>query len=299
MTRKPSQRSLEHALAFKAYEIEELADVYFFRPLGAVIAYASRPVGISPIGLTVLGGIVGVIAGILMYQPSLGVFGFALLVLHSVIDSADGQLARLTNRTSELGRVLDGVGGYATFAAAYLAIAMGVVARGGSSSIFVWALGAGVCTALQAQLYDYHRSVYANVVLKARPPEIWGSDLSGVSGRVAHGYQAVQRLLISGHAEVEDAVRSRAADGVVRPGDASLYRRCFYWSVRRWNVLGDNTRIYAVGILAFLHHLEWVFPFIVVVMSGVAFVLALWQQSDDRRFLSALSELDSRSGETL
>src|SRR5438093_3941517 len=35
-------RSFHRALAFKAYEIEELADVYFFRPLGAVAALAAR-----------------------------------------------------------------------------------------------------------------------------------------------------------------------------------------------------------------------------------------------------------------
>lgn len=288
MTLKPGQRSLERALAFKAYEIEELADVYFFRPLGAVIAHASRPVGISPTGLTVLGGIVGMAAGALMYWPSLGLLGFALLVLHSVLDSADGQLARLTNRTSELGRILDGVGGYATWAASYVAIAMGVVARGGGNSIFLWAVAAGICTALQAQLYDYHRSVYAKVALNARPPENWGAGLEGLGGRVARGYQAVQRLLIGRHSEVENAIRSRASDGEVPPGDRERYRRFFYWSVRRWNVLGDNTRIYAIGVFAFLRHLEWVFPFIVLAMSGVSIAFWAWQRADDRRFLQSL-----------
>ena len=104
---KPESRHapLERSLAFKAYEIEELADVYFFRPLGAVVAYASRSVGMSPNGLTVLGGIVGAAGGGLLYVESLGALAFALLILHGVIDSADGQLARLTNRTSELGRI--------------------------------------------------------------------------------------------------------------------------------------------------------------------------------------------------
>ncbi len=290
MTPKPGQTSLHRALAFKAYEIEELADLYFFRPLGAVIAHASRPVGISPTGLTVLGGIVGVVAGALMYDPSWGLVGFALLVLHSVIDSADGQLARLTNRSSELGRILDGVGGYATFAAVYLAIAMGVVARGGSRTVYLWAVAAGVCTALQAQLYDYHRSVYANVVLKARPPENWGEDLSGLGGRIAKGYQAIQRLLIGRHVEVEDAIRLRAVAGEVSPEDRERYRRCFYWAVRRWNVMGDNTRIYAVGVFAFLHHLEWMFPFIVIGMSVVGVLLGIWQEADDKRFLAAVPE---------
>ena len=43
---------LQQALAFKAYEIEELADVYFFRPLGAVIAHSAKVLGLTPTHLT-------------------------------------------------------------------------------------------------------------------------------------------------------------------------------------------------------------------------------------------------------
>lgn len=288
MTLKRGQSSLHTALAFKAYEIEELADLYFFRPFGALIAHASRPVGISPTALTVFGGIVGVASGVLLYWPSLGVLGFALLVLYSVFDSADGQLARLTNQASELGRILDGVGGYATFTAAYLAIALGVVSRGGSDSIFGWMLAAGISTALHAQLYDYHRTVYADIVIKARAKAFWGDELSGVSGRIAHAYGVVQRLLVGRHEAVEAAIRRRSPGGTVAEADRALYRRCFYWSVRRWNALGDNTRIYAIGVLAFAGHLEWYFVFIAVVMNAVAVLFWAWQRADDRRFLDSL-----------
>ncbi len=98
------------ALAFKAYEIEELADVWFFRPLGAVVARAAAALGLTPIQVTVAGGLVGMVAGALLYDESLAFAAFALLIVHSVIDSADGQLARMTGQVSELGRLLDGDG---------------------------------------------------------------------------------------------------------------------------------------------------------------------------------------------
>lgn len=286
MTRKPGHTSLHRLLAFKAYEIEELADVYFFRPAGAVIAHASRPVGISPTMLTVFGGIVGVSAGVALYHPSLGLVGFVLLVLHSVFDSADGQLARLTNRSSDLGRILDGVGGYATFGAVYLALALGIIARGGSDWIIAWAVAAGISNALQAQFYDYHRTVYANIVLHARPPSFWGGGLTGVSGSIARGYLRIQRLLTGSHADVEEAMRRRAVAGRMPDEDRERYRQFFYWSVRRWNVLGDNTRIYAVGLLALVGHLDWFFAFVVVLMNSVVVLLWAWQEILDRRFLA-------------
>ena len=55
-------------LAFKAYEIEELADVYFFRPLGMVFARAARALGLTPTTVTMIGAGVGVVGGALLYD---------------------------------------------------------------------------------------------------------------------------------------------------------------------------------------------------------------------------------------
>jgi len=287
MTPEPGQPSLERSLAFKAYEIEELADVYFFRPLGALIAHASRSVGISPDALTVFGGIVGVVAGSLLYDPALGLFAFGLLIVHGIIDSADGQLARLTNRTSEFGRILDGAGGYATHAAVYLAIALGAASRGTSPAIFAWAGAAAVCNTMQAQMYDYHRTVYATVVVRGRAPAV-ESPAQGWAGWLARRYAAVQRRLIGDHAAAEQALRDRAASGTVSAADRQRYRAAFYWPVRGWNLLGDNTRFYAIGVLAWLHRLEWFFAFILIPMNAALIMMWLWQARADRRFLGSL-----------
>jgi len=288
MTPEPGHSSLERALAFKAYEIEELADIYFFRPFGALIAHASRRVGMSPTTLTVFGDIVGVVAGSLLYSPALGMVAFALLIAHGVIDSADGQLARLTNRTSELGRILDGVGGYATHLAAYLAIAIGAVARGASPAVFLWAAVAGICNIVHAQMYDYHRTVYATVVLRGIPPEVHDSQAAGWLGRIARAYQMLQRRLIGLHGAVEDALRRESHGGTVSADDRQLYRTTFYWPVRGWNLLGDNTRFYAIGVLAWLNRLDWFFLFILGPMNVALVGLWLWQARADRRFLMSL-----------
>jgi phosphatidylglycerophosphate synthase len=145
-------------LAFKAYEIEELVDVYFFRRAGILVARAARTLSLSPNAVSVIAALVGVAGGAMLASERLATIGFGLLIVHGVIDSADGQLARMTGRTSEFGRVLDGISGYVTHIAAYLAVVIGVISRGGSPWIVVLAVIAGVCTAMQAQMYDYHRT---------------------------------------------------------------------------------------------------------------------------------------------
>ncbi|MGE0703845.1 MAG: CDP-alcohol phosphatidyltransferase family protein, partial [Vicinamibacterales bacterium] len=234
-------------LAYKAYEIEELADIYFFRRLGYIVAHAARLIQLTPNAVSIAAALVGVAGGALLYWPRLALVGFGLLVLHGVVDSADGQLARMTNNTSELGRILDGVSGYVTHVAIFVAVALASMAAGASGSILLWAAAAGVSAAMQAQMYDYHRDSYARCVIRgtlgAQRSEAAAQSSSGMRAvlqRLAVIYGALQRRLAGVHPEVEEALRRRAHSGQVRAEDRARYRASYYWPVRGWNVLGDN-----------------------------------------------------------
>jgi CDP-alcohol phosphatidyltransferase len=288
VTPRDGQSVLAQGLAFKAYEIEELADVYFFRPLGSLIARGGRALGMTPTHLTIIGTFVGIAGGVLLYDERLGAFAFALLIVYGIVDSADGQLARMTAQVTELGRVLDGVGGYVTHGAIYLAIAAAFIQRGGSSSILVWMFLAGMANAIQAQMYDYHRTAYISVVVEGRAP---GNDPTKVPSWVSwlfRGYLMTQRCLIGLHAQVEAALAARSVAGRVREDDRARYRECFYGPVRGWNLLGDNTRFYAIGVLIWLHRLDLFFAFVLLAMNFALIALWFWQRNADRRFLAGL-----------
>jgi hypothetical protein len=288
VTPRDGQSVLAQGLAFKAFEIEELADVYFFRPVGSIIARGAGVFGMTPTHLTVLGTLVGITGGTLLYDERLGVFAFALLILYGIIDSADGQLARMTGQVTELGRVLDGVGGYVTHGAIYLAIAAGAIHRGGSSSILIWMLLAGMANALQAQMYDYHRTAYMAVVAEGHAPDNDPAKVPWWLRGLLRGYLMTQRWLIGLHAQVEAALAARSVEGNVREDDRARYRECFYGPVRGWNLLGDNTRFYTIGVLVCLHRIDLFFAFILVPMNLALITVWFWQRSADRRFLASL-----------
>ena len=275
-------------LAFKAYEIEELADVYFFRPLGMVVARAARALRLTPTFITVIGAVVGVAGGALLYDRRLALAGFALIMLHSILDSSDGQLARMTGQVTELGRLLDGLGGYVTHAAIYIAIMTASLARGVGATVLLWAVLAAIATGAHAQMYDYHRSVYARIVRRTTSaPAGQAVPGPGVRGVLAP-YERVQAWLAGSHPTVEAAIAARSSRGIARAEDRERYRASFYWPVRGWNLLGDNTRFYAVGVLAWLQHLDWFFAFILLPMNAAFALLWLWQARADRRFLAGL-----------
>jgi phosphatidylglycerophosphate synthase len=263
--------------------------VYFFRPAGMLVARAARHLGLTPTAVTLAGAAVGVAGGALLALEQLALGGFALIVLHSILDSADGQLARMTGQVSERGRVLDGVSGYVTHTAIYAAILAGRAATAGGSLLIPWAALAGVVNIVHAQMYDYHRGEYMRFAIAgvARPASS-SRPRAGLLMRVVSVYEAAQRRLAGRHPEVARAIEARSVSGIVRPEDRVRYRACFYRPVRGWNLLGDNTRFYAIGVLAWLHHLEWFITFMLVPMNAALVALWLWQARADRRFLAGL-----------
>ena len=207
--------------AAKSSEITELADVYFFHPLGSVGARLAAALRMTPTQLTVIGALVGVAGGALLYDERLGLLAFAVLILHGIIDSADGQLARLTGQTTELGKVLDGGAGYVTHAAIYVAIAAGMLNRGGSGAVLLWMVLAGIASAAHAQMYEYHRTAYTSVVGNGQVPRQEPAKVPPWLRGLYRGYLLMQRGLTGLHGEVENALSRRAMAGVVADEDRS------------------------------------------------------------------------------
>ena len=272
-----------------ALEIEEWVDTYFFRPLGALIARGAAALGLTPTQLTAFGTAVGILGGCFLFHEQLGLLGFVLLIAHGIIDSADGQLARLTGQVTERGRVLDGAAGYVTHIAIYIAIAAGILYRGGSRAIVIWMALATLANITQAQLYEYHRYLYKTVVARGRAPRNDPVQIaSGWIRWVYRGYLRTQHLLGGLHPAVETVLITRSTTGTVREADRARYRECFRGPLHGWNLLGDNTRFFAIGVLAWLHRLDLFFFFILVPMNLALVALWLWQRRADRGFLESV-----------
>lgn len=284
------------SLAYKAYEIEEFVDVYFYRRAGYILARVARTIRLSPNAVSVLAGVVGVVGGALIGLPRWAPAGVGLLVLHGVIDSADGQLARMTGQTSELGRVLDGLAGYATHIALYLGLVVTAGPLWGWRAALAAAAAAGVCTAIHAQMYDYHRTAYAGFAIQRRvPSELLAPAVGGPLGPVVRAYAAMQQVLVGPHRIVEQRMAGRVTDGRVIEDDRQCYRAYFYRAVRGWNLLGDNVRRFAIAGCVFAHHPEWFIPFTLGPLNLVFLALWWYQRAADRRFLAARAQVSARA----
>ena len=132
----------------------------------------------TPAAVTLLGGVCGVTAGHLYYYRDLrvNIVGMVLHVCANALDNADGQLARLTQRESRKGRIVDSVADHLVFMSIYFHLALRCVSEGSSPAIWVLVLAAGISHALQGAAADYYRSTYLYFVGNGGPIRIDSSS---------------------------------------------------------------------------------------------------------------------------
>ncbi|MDR1783019.1 MAG: CDP-alcohol phosphatidyltransferase family protein [Dysgonamonadaceae bacterium] len=155
------QNNNEFLNSLKSTETEEFIDIWFYRPIGYRWALAAKKLHITPNQITVLSIIIGVAAAYCFCFNDLwkNIAGVLLLVWANTYDSADGQLARMTNQKSEMGRILDGAGGFIWFIAIYIAIILRSWLEW-SWLGFVVALVSGYCHGTQTAIADYYRNAW-------------------------------------------------------------------------------------------------------------------------------------------
>lgn len=84
----------------------ELLVEWIFRPLAGIVVAALLPLRVSPVAVVLANALAGLAAAIAIVAGQL-VAAALLLQLKTVLDNADGQLARASGRTTALGRYLD------------------------------------------------------------------------------------------------------------------------------------------------------------------------------------------------
>lgn len=172
--------------SFKSADTEENIDVYFTRPIGLAFALLWGGMGIHPTVITVLSMFLGAAAGCMFYFQDLAhnLCGVLLLMLANFCDSTDGQMARIYNKRSLTGRVLDGFAGDVWFFFIYAALAMRMMDMpvsifGYESRYYGWVLcavaGLG-CHAGQARLADYYRQIHLFFLLGKEGSELDSSE---------------------------------------------------------------------------------------------------------------------------
>jgi hypothetical protein len=290
---------------YKSREIEGFLDLHFYRKVGFQLARFFAWAGFTPNGVTVLGTLIGIAAGHLYFYRDLAtnIVGMCLHVFANAMDNADGQLARLTNRHSPSGRVLDGIGDNLIYASVYLHLCLRYLAEGGSHGIWLVALLAGLSHRLQSETAEFCRDAYLRFAvgklgslelssdLRARYKAVtWSNHFSRKLLLKLHlSYVAEQERLCPGLARLEARARRTFAAGVP-PAFRDRYRQLNRAMISFFFLFRTNTRMLLLFVLLFLAQPVWYFAVELTALNILLVVLALRQNSICRELEPLVTE---------
>lgn len=149
--------------SIKLLDIEETFDIYFSRFFGLFFAKAGAQLGLTAMHITFASLAVGVIGGVMLYfQDYTLIIGIAcfLITLAGVLDSADGQLARLTGTSSDFGRMVDGTIDNFVFMACYIAGGAYFLNTYGLIAIAALGMAAGYAHSVKSSIYEFYKTEY-------------------------------------------------------------------------------------------------------------------------------------------
>ncbi len=228
-------------------EIEEATNLYFIHPLSARLVPLLARAGVHPNAVSIMGALCGMAAG-LAYYENLIFPGFALMIAWHIFDGADGQLARLTNKMSPSGQVIDGACDYVTFGAIYIAVALTLLSAH-DASILALVVIAAVSHAIQAAAFERQREVYLSW-RKMETGPVTAAKMSSSATFAMRVYEKVQQLFLPMPAALKRDLMERAGRGEATAIGAK-YRDVYGRPVKLWSILSANNRSIAIFI-AFL-----------------------------------------------
>lgn len=290
---------------YKSREIEGFLDLHFYRKVGFQLARLFAWAGFTPNGVTLIGTLIGVVAGHLYFYRDLAtnVVGMCLHVFANAMDNADGQLARLTKRPSPNGRVLDAIGDNVVFASVYVHLCLRFLAEGGSRGVWIVALLAGLSHRWQSAVAEFCRDAYLRFATgKLRSLEIpddlrreyeavtWSAHFFQKLLLKLHlGYVTEQEMLCPGLMRLEARARRMFAVGVPRAFQ-DRYRQLNRAMIQFYFFFRTNTRMLLLFLLLFLAQPVWYFAVELTVLNFLLVVLAVRQNAICHRLEPLVTE---------
>ena len=256
--------ALNLARPLRPRELEDTLNHKLYHPLAWQLARLLARTPVTPNQVSVFGAATVVGAGIAYVSPLWGppflptevwpfsaLLGMLLHMAWHVIDGADGDLARMTGRSSPYGEMIDGLCDYLSHVVLYVLLAMLLSASLGA---WAWAIAvpAGLAHAVQSTHVEAQRRFYLywvygkpwlnNARPEGRGPLAW---LVSLYLRVALGGTpsalAIDRSITAAAA---DPARLETLRAMIRAEMPPLLR------LQRW--LGPNSRAIALGLAMLL-----------------------------------------------
>jgi phosphatidylglycerophosphate synthase len=286
--------------AARVREIQDPLNRYLYHPLAARLAGLLQPTGITPNAVSAFSGGLICATAACYWAGGFGwlLTGFGCHLLWHVADGADGDLARLTGKSSPIGEFIDGAADYLGHVVLYVVLAAIL-----DDAIGVWAwllaIASGASRIVQSNHAESQRRTYlwrvygtgwlkteqdaGNAVFSGR------SWFSRNSARVAKGYVALAAWLSPSAARI-DALFAAAAGAPPRAAELRrIVREVSGGSLLLQKLLGANSRTIVLGFSMLAGSSVWFFLFETLLLNSLLALSLFYHNVLERRLLGSLA----------
>ncbi|TKG96957.1 CDP-alcohol phosphatidyltransferase family protein [Puteibacter caeruleilacunae] len=287
----------QYKASLKLAAVEELVDLFFYRPLAFLFIKSIYRTTITPNQITMIGVLFGVAGGVILSMGNTDLFVYAalLFVIFNVLDCSDGQLARLKGNGTPLGRILDGIADYIVSASAYIGLGIGV-ANHSNNPLLMWGMiiAAAASNIIHAVLVDYYRNRYLDYALNRKGVlddgiEEFQQYYNELNKQQGH---AIDKLVIGiylKYSRLQQGLTKTSVQKTVKY-DSSLFCQKNKGIMHLWTYLGPATQWTFLIVCVAFNCVNVYLWGLIIAFNTVALILYVVQSRIDRTVqLSAVS----------
>lgn len=232
----------------KEYKFIDVSD--YGRPLARLIANSLINTSITPVQVTFAFIISGLFAIAAMLYGNFWVAAF-FLVLKSVLDAADGELARVKNMPTYTGRYLDSIADFILNLLFFITIAYITNAN------IVYTFIAFFCIQLQGTLYNYYYVILRNKFDGDTTSRVFENQkpiaLSGEKQQTVDGFFKLYRILYSKFDRLIYLLDPKAVQSKLFPN----------WFMTAVSIFGLGFQLLIIGLMLILRLENYIIPFFI------------------------------------
>lgn len=296
--------------SIKSPDTEEKLDLIIYRPLGYVIARGANSLKMTPIMLSLLGLAFGLQASFFFLQnntTSAFWWGSFYFILSGVLDSSDGQLARISNQSSKAGLIIDGICDSLVIIAIYAACTWPFIKAQGLIYIFMLMLALYLHSCQCAILDFYHREYLYFGYGKTENNTYWNPSFTdsilqlqnsqSQSDKILNYLRSTwirkQQFLTTRTSEQRAQMQKYILNGSndEKKYFMDTYKKHNLWLLPYWRLVGVNAHTIVVIIFMFLHRFDlYLILFDLIIFNLIVLGVRFLQKESDQSFFTELAQ---------
>lgn len=271
-------------------ELQDGLNFYLYHPLAWQLARQLAKTRITPNMVSVIGAGFVLAAGVVYAQPwgaAGALLGLALHMTWHVVDGADGDLARLTGRTSPVGEMVDGLCDYLSHVVLYLILGWMLGSAMGAAG-WAWMIAAGVSHAVQSnhvevQRRQYQYWVYGTPWLRNTHDDAGAATRRTPLGGLVSAYLKVATGMTPFAVQIDRKVADAAGDPAMLDNIRTAVSAEAQPLLLLLKFLGPNPRAIVLGLSMLAGSPLWYFIYQAIVLNALLAVSVVLHNAAARR----------------